>query len=85
MVQEIQRELQQEKSEHELDQAKLNELKQADLELRRVHQEILARKDQELQQKALEYTHLTEKVHVSAVCCARYILMPDLHPKSLWF
>lgn len=60
-MQDIQRELQQEKTEHQQDQSKIDELHQADLALRRAHADVLARKEQEIRQRAIEYHQLADK------------------------
>lgn len=60
-MQEVQRELQEERSEHEHDQAKISELESAGQSLRKAHADILARKEQEIRERALEYTQLTDK------------------------
>ena len=62
--QEVQRELQQQRSEHERDQEKINELEEADRELRRTQAELLARKNQELEEAAREQNTLHQKVSI---------------------
>lgn len=60
-LQEVQQELQQERSEHQLDQSKIDELERADLELKRVHADLMAHKELELRQRTLEFTQLSDK------------------------
>ena len=64
-LQDIQTELQQERNEHQQDQSKIDELQRADLQLRKAHADVLARKEQEIRQHAIEYHQLADKADIS--------------------
>jgi len=75
--QEVQRELQQERSEHERDQEKINELEQADRELRRTQADLLARKNRELEEVAREKNTLNQKVALLPSPPPPHLCMPE--------
>ena len=81
MLQDIQRELQQERNEHQQDQSKIDELQQADLQLRKAHADVLTRKEHEIQQRAIEYHQLADKAYLFLLQLPHLLL--QMHAKTL--
>lgn len=68
-MQDVQRELHQERSEHQMDQDKINELEAADAELRKVQAEALARKEEEINERTSEISRLAKQASTLLSCC----------------